>query len=58
MSSSTLDWKSFKATRWIKADALREFVGAMPIVILATALRDAWQGPLRARTSMLVPRAR
>ena len=55
MSNTALVWKSFKAMRWVEADALRDLIAAMPIVILARALRDALQRRPRARTSMLGP---
>ena len=57
MSNTALVWKSFKAMRWVEADALRDLIAAMPIVILARALRDALQRRPRARPSMLGPNA-
>ncbi len=42
MSNPALESKSFKPTPWFGAnDTLRDLVAAMPIVILANAVRDA-----------------
>ena len=50
MSNPALESKSFKPTPWFGAnDTLRDLVAAMPIVILANAVRDALAG--KAKTA-------
>jgi hypothetical protein len=42
MSNPALESKSFKTTPWFGAnDTLRDLVAAMPIMIVANAVRDA-----------------
>lgn len=53
MNNTASIWKSLKPTGWIASDSVRGFIAAMPIVIFASALRAALQGPAHPRTSML-----
>jgi len=55
VSNAALDSKSFKTTPWSgAADVLRELIAAMPIVILAGAIRAAVRRPAALRPTLRV----
>lgn len=51
MSKLLLVSKALKAPRWKDDPAVRDLIAALPIVIFAKALREAFYGPRQARRS-------